>query len=382
MKRFIILLTILALVVSLSAVCFAKPPAGKANNILNLKTSVEEYENGVILVKGNIPITDAQTRQFYIHNNTNYNVQLTDRSWFHFDQTFGSIVANDFLVGEVYPLGYYTDNDTYNLNESISITGIPNGTNLVLDASIGGVFSGIDIVDSYGEHVWRVYLTYVDKDGNFVDATSVYTESHYDEERGFMAYCSITIDAPVNAVAFRLHYRYQTRISDIWETPWVLEDGIHSIDFRYFINKVAYDSALDQMQTDQITDQLHDIDQSLNDGFNRPLDPDLPSGADKYEDLENLETGLIQDAESYLDSYYELLNSASLDLNSLANTFTAVKVFLESVLDIPTLKIFVTISLLLGLSGTILGIVNLAPNMRSVGESKTLEKEYKKIRGD
>lgn len=380
MKRFIILFATVALVVSLSAVAFAVPPPGTSNNILNFKTSVEEYESGVMLIKGNFPLDDGQIRQYYINSNVRYNYQTYNRTWMQFNASYGDIKNGSYLVGEVFPFGYFTDKNQFNLNKCISLKGLPNGTNLVLDAQIGGIYSDFVPVDSYGPNTWRVYLSFYDKDGNALgDGNSAYTEYHYDEVNGPQAYVSIPIEAPAEAVAFRIYYRYQTRVSELTSNDWIFEDGIHSISFRYMINKAEYETALSGYENDQIIGSIDNIDQSINngfqnmddtltdgfqgvedtitDGYNRPLEPDQPSGSDKFDALDDLESGLVQDAESYLDSYYELMDSTGVSIQTLGNTFTAVKVFLESLLDIPALKTLVSVSLVLGLSGTILGIV-------------------------
>lgn len=362
MNRFIILLSILVLIVSLSTVAFAVPPPGSPNNIFDYKTSVEEYEAGVMLIKGNIPLDRGEIIQSCMRDNVTYINLRFNRTWMHFDSTFADITDNTYLVAQIFPFGFFDDRYQYNLDKCISLNGLPNGTNLVLDARIGGVYQDASFTDSYGPSIWRVYLTYVDKDGNELSGTSAsFTEYHYDEDTGSMAYASIPIAAPSEAVAFRIHYRFQTRIYDITSDEWFFEDGVHSINFRYMINKAEYEAAISGYENDQLIGSIDDgfqhIDDVINDGYNRPLVPDIPAGSDKFDQLDDLESGLVDDAAGYLDSYYELMDSTGLSIQTLGNTFTAVKVFLESLLDIPVLKTLVSVSLVLGLSGTILGIV-------------------------
>lgn len=329
------------------APALAVAPAGNPNNILEYKTSVHT-EGDAAIVQGVIPLDHAQTLQQVINSHiVTYN-KVFDKAWFHFDSSMGNPKAGSYLRAEIFPLGYFTNKNSNNLSKTISLSGLPNGTQFSLDAVIGGI-GGVDMTFTYPETYYEVKLVYYDKDGNNISGTSLgTTEMHYDTDRGFMIYSSFVIDAPAGAVSFRIQYKLQARI-DIYDPTFVYEDGVHSLSFRYVVNQLEYDSALNDYNT------------------NRPLDPTRPEGGSFFDDFYDMEGELIDDALSNLDGFTDIVQSATSNIGHYAAVFKALGLFMEDFLGIPILRILTGVSLSLGLSGFILGLVN------SLGKSKEEE---------
>lgn len=329
------------------APALALAPPGNPNNILEYKSSVHT-EGDAAIVQGTIPLDHAQTRQQVINSHIVTYSHVFDKSWFHFDSSMGNPKAGSYLRAEIFPLGYFTNKNSDNLNKTISLSGLPNGTQFSLDAVIGGI-GGVDMTFTYPDTYYQVRLTYFDKDGNNIGGYSeAETEMHYDTDRGFMIYSSFVIDAPSGAVSFRIEYKLQSRI-DIYDPSFVYEDGVHSLTFRYVVNQLEFDSALNDYNT------------------NRPLDPESPEGGSFFDEFYEAENELIDDALSNLDGFTDIVDSATSNIGHYAAVFKALGLFMEDFLGIPILRILTGVSLSLGLSGFILGLVN------SLGKSKEEE---------
>lgn len=373
MKRIIPILLTLSLLIGVFCVnASAKAPAGTPINILAWKTGAENIESAT-RVEGAIRVATSevktQTRQWLEANGSVYDYLSEYRNYVRFDATRNpNANVGSYMVAEIYPMGYFLDSTTYNLDRCFSLIGLPNGTNLALDAVVGGGYQGIDFTNYYDPALFRARLEYVDADGNNCGSgTYVDTEYHYDDKLGPMVYCRLTIEAPEKAVAFRFNYREVNQITSINSSDWYYESGITAIKYSYIVNTQEYETALSDFQNSQITDRLDDISSDISSGLHRPVQPDYPSGSEQFEDLHDKEDQLINDAQNYLDSYYELMDSTAISVTTLLPTFTAVKVLLQNLIDIPILKTLVSISLVLGLTGTVLGIGGLIVQKKKGG---------------
>lgn len=361
MRKLIVSISCLLLVVLLSVNTFAAGSSGVPHNYLEYQT--DYYLSGDnIFSEYDLPLLGC-TVEYSKNNGSGWNSQYINNTWYTFDGSSG-LKSGDYIKWIFFPLGYFTDKNEYNLNHCISLDGLPSGTTIAFRVAGEGGYSWVEPI-SWDYLYW---IQYYDADGKSISGSQKVTPT-FD---GQYYVGSIDISPPSDAVAFRVYFQVQCRLSAISGDWWVTE-GIKDFRFRLVLDKSTYDYNLDQYQNQKVTDsidgigdkvdstndKLDGIRDDLDESFNRPVEPETPPGSDSVDRLDQIEDSLLTDADSLLDSYDELMSQGGLVLTDYLPALRAVSRLIDDILLIPVFNVLTIIALLLGLSGTVLGITNL-----------------------
>lgn len=134
--------------------------------------------------------------------------------------------------------------------------------------------------------------------------------------------------------------------------------------------KVALDSARGDKLLGDIEQALVDQGKQLDDFINGDIQSSAPNGSGTVDDLDQAESALIDDLSIYLDSGFSYFEGARNVLAGVGEGFHALRLISAPVFNLPFANDWVTVSVSLGLVGSLVGLVSLAQSAGHRQESK------------
>lgn len=277
-------------------------------------------------------------------------------------ETTGSGYTYNFSSGQdpgfrVYPFG---------AKNRMELKDIPNGTQLDFTVTVSNSANAVN-----GQ--LSCYIQYFDGDLALLSTTTL---QNYTGGIPYTWDISHVMNYPEGAEYFQIYLYLNgwTVLSSVASFGISCSDFVFTMDITYLPD----DSAV----LENISNQLRDVNDQLNDINNQIKDPDpvLPSGSDDISDVIEQEENLLSEWNEYVDSYNDHLGIGSGILLDRAASFAAVALMVD---DFATTGFFyelITISLIIGVVGFLLGSSMYAFGRLTRGSSR-LKGEYANIGG-
>ncbi len=129
---------------------------------------------------------------------------------------------------------------------------------------------------------------------------------------------------------------------------------------------------------DEVSSQLEEQGKKLDDIINYTPSGSAPDGSEDFSELHNQEDQLLGDVQNYLDSGLTYFENASGIVIKFGEAFQAWKLLTSPVFRLPFANDILTVSVSLGLIGTIVGLVSVASSSVHRRDRKTERKQAKR----
>lgn len=275
--------------------------------------------------------------------------------------------VHDFVFGEdesyslqVWPFGYPFTNDT-----GFELLHIPNGTKIT--SGFGYVLDATPTEYLFPDVYVRYFFVPTDNyDGFVLDDIADYTAISH----------TYTVDAPEDATILNVGYEvWYVSPKDIPVASVYIQDTkmvftISSLlrqqqatgKTNAILKEVEKQLAEQGKTLDDIKQQQQDTNDKLDGIINGDVKPESPDGSDRFDDLEDLESGLLDDSQSGMEQGEQITQNALEVVLQYATAFACAGWIFERFTSIPIFTALLTVSLALGLYAF---IVNLAQDISS-----------------
>lgn len=324
MKRIFILLICVALLVCALAVSASAETFSYGDYVTNVKV---DGDNDIVTVV--IPIKSAEIILY------DYNTDKSNRA----------LATNANFP--VYKDHSYSLNMTLYYPDSISLTDIPSGTMLTVDADVNLVHGSLDISSAYEDGFFYFYNANMGRVNSYV--AKVNSIGYFKWNLELPEYES-TYKSFCPGIAYRKF---------IPNEDTNLSVNINSVTLQFSISsllRLQQETGRTNAILGEVQKQLESNGQKLDDIINGQVKPLPPLGSDKFEIYEGLEGDMRDEISGGIDEALNVQQNALQVFVQYASAFAAIVWMFNWFADIPFFSGLLYVSLALGLFASLLGI--------------------------
>lgn len=244
----------------------------------------------------------------------------------------------------------------FQVNSGISLVDIPAGTRCSIHTYGLGNFPNSSIATAqvlYYSGSTLVQTVSVAKLGSYEHGVFQFQLNPPAGADSFRFLCDFNLGAPSSsgniAVGFS-SFQLLFNLNDLYY------EQIQSGKTNKYLSAIEDKVSANGETLDDVLSTQEETNDKLDDIIAGTVTPERPSGSDSFDDLNDAETSLRDDAQSALDEFLELNDITHEGLEPYLTSLFAVSYIFELFADLPFFAVLLGVSLCLGLTGTILGI--------------------------